>query len=340
MKKFSTGLLVLFVSALLLTTFTACDKLKVNNLKANYHLKSANKFYTDEKYAKAIKEYEEALKYNPKLEQALFYLGTSYAMIYKPGDESEKNKANGENAKKYLEEALKQNSEKKEIIMALGDIFDKMSDFSQAETYYLKLLQSDSQNPKAYYVLANFYSKYEGDTEKAPNAKEKAIEMFEKRIALNPEDPDGYNYLANYYKDKRNYEKAIENYNKRIALLDKTNLSDKEKKLEQSISYYTIGVILWGKSYNTPEESMSPQERIQVVTQGMENLQKAADLDPSAPDPWAYMSLLYRERAKAEPGKKNELVKKADELIAKFQELRKRKMATEEYMKNLEKENK
>jgi len=61
-------------------------------------------------------------------------------------------------------------------------------------------------------------------------------------------------------------------------------------------------------------------------------------LSPNFPDPWAYMGLLYNQKAIAEPLKQPEYKKQYDAMIQKFQELRKRKLASEQFIKDLSKE--
>ncbi len=52
-RKYSV-LIALFAG---LGLFIACGQLSLNNLKANYHFKKANKFYTDQAFKKAVQEY-------------------------------------------------------------------------------------------------------------------------------------------------------------------------------------------------------------------------------------------------------------------------------------------
>jgi tetratricopeptide (TPR) repeat protein len=319
-----------FLTALIFTSFTACDKLKITNLKANKHFKTANRLYSEEKFRKAITEYEAALKLNPNLTAAFYYLGSSYIMIYKPGDESEKNKEIGVNATTYLQKALELDPENKNILQALGDINDKMRNFELAEKYYLQVQKFTPDDPVSYYNLAGFYNN---------NGKyDKAIEMYEKRIALNPDDPEGYLYLAGFYQDKRKWDDAIKNHETRIAKIAESNMEEKAKNELLADAYYRLGVVCWNKSYQTPPDVMGSVERIQVVNQGFEALKKSSELSPNFPDPWAYMGLLYRQKVIAEPLKKAEYEKQAEAMVQKFQELRKRKLASEQFLKDLAKE--
>jgi len=330
MKKLWSVLLILFLTTLIVSSFAGCDKLKITNLKANKHFKSGNKFYTEEKYKKAITEYEAALQLNPNLNAAFYYLGSSYIMAYKPGDESEKNKEFGAKAIEYLQKALELNPNNKDIIQALGDINDKMKNFELAEKYYLQVQKFTPNDPVSYYNLAGFYSN---------NGKyDKVIEMYEKRIALNPADPEGYLYLAGFFQDKRKWDDAIKNHELRITKISESAMEEKAKTDLLTDAYYRLGVVCWNKSYQTPPDVMGSVERVQVVEKGFEALKKSTDLSPNFPDPWAYMGLLFRQKVVAEPLKKAEYEKQAGQMVQKFQELRKRKLASEQFMKDLTKE--
>lgn len=330
MKKLCSLLLIVFLTALIVTSFTACDKLKITNLKANKHFKTANKFYSEEKFKRAIAEYEAALQLNPKLKAAFYYLGSSYIMVYKPGDDSEKNKEYGVKATEYLQKALEMDPENKDIIQALGDINDKMRNFELAEKYYLQVQKFTPNDPISYYNLAGFYSN---------NAKyDKAIEMYEQRIALNPSDPEGYLYLAGFFQDKRKWDDAIKNHEIRIGKISESKMEEKAKTELLADAYYRLGVVCWNKSYQTPPDVMGSVERIQVVDKGFAALKKSTDLSPNFPDPWAYMGLLYRQKVVAEPLNKAAYEKQAEAMVKKFQDLRKRKLASEQFIKELAKE--
>jgi tetratricopeptide (TPR) repeat protein len=330
MKKLCSLLLIVFLTALIVTSFTACDKLKITNLKANKHFKSANKFYTEEKFKKAITEYEAALQLNPKLKAAFYYLGSSYIMVYKPGDDSEKNKEYGVKATEYLQKALELDPENKNIIQALGDINDKMRNFELAEKYYLQAQKFTPDDPNSFYTLAGFYNN---------NAKyDKAIEMYEKRIALDPANPDGYLYLADFFQNKRKWDDAIKNHELRIEKIGALAMDEKEKTELLAEAYYRLGVVCWNKSYQTPPDVMGSVERLQVVEQGFKALNKATELSPNFPDPWAYMGLLYKQKVVAAPLNQAEYDKQYAVMIQKFQDLRKRKLASEQFLKDLAKE--
>jgi tetratricopeptide (TPR) repeat protein len=326
MKKLWSAMLLLFLTSFIVIGFSGCDQLKISNLKANKHFKLANKHFTDEKYKKAIGEYEAALKLNPDLKAAFYYLGSSYVAVYKPGDESEKNVEFGNKATAYLQKALAQSPDNKDIIQALGDINDKMRNFELAEKYYLQIQKFTPNDPASYYNLAGFYNN---------NAKyDKAIDMYEQRIALDPANAEGYLYLAGFYQDKRKWDDAIKNHEIRIQKISEdTTMEEKAKAELLADAYYRLGHVSWNKSYQTPADVMGPVERLQVVQKGFDALNKATELSPNFPDPWIYMKLLYLQKAIAEPLKKAQYDKEGEKMLQKFQELRKRKLASEQFMK-------
>jgi tetratricopeptide (TPR) repeat protein len=313
MKKLWAVMLLLFLTSFIVISFSGCDQLKISNLKANKHFKLANKYFTEEKYKKAIVEYEEALS------------------VYKPGEDSEKNKEFGSKATEYLQKALEQNPENKDIIQSLGDINDKMRNFEQAEKYYLQIQKFTPNDPTSYYNLAGFYTN---------NAKyDKAIEMYEKRIALDPSNPEGYLYLAGFFQNNRKWDDAIKNHEARIQKISESTTMDNKAKADLlADAYYRLGVVCWNKSYQTPADVMGAVERLQVVKKGFDALTKSTEFSPNFPDPWAYMGLLYNQKAIAEPSKQVEYKKQYEVMIQKFQELRKRKLASEQFMKDMSKE--
>jgi tetratricopeptide (TPR) repeat protein len=248
MKKnvFATFVLLSMVLVILFH-FAGCDKLKVSNLEGNYYLKQANRYYQEEVYRKAIEAYETALSYNPKLKLAYIYLGTSYSQVYRPMKDDERNRRDGEKAEEYLLKAREYEPDREDVIIALGDLYDKMGNFEKAEENYMIILQKKKNEydsikeeikgyeekgeskkaeelqkvaeekktgvVKAYYTLANFYEK---------NGKNELAEgMYKQRIQLDPKDPEGYHYYVGYLQNQRRWEEAITTHEKRLyAMLD------------------------------------------------------------------------------------------------------------------------
>lgn len=412
MKKVLLSFLILTLAVFFLLNLTGCQKLKVSNLSANKHLKEANKLYTQEKFRQASEEYEKALEKNPELKVAYLYLGTCYSSLYKPGKDTDRNKAYSEDAIIYLLKAEEAYPEQENVVIALGSMYDKLGNFDEAEKYFLKIMDKSVNDPKAYYTLANFYSQ---------NGKYiKAEEMYVKRIELDPSDSSGYHYFAVYLQNYRMWDKAIEAHRKRIYSMidttildyykgidkiraDMTRISDinkyitnveknkaipaetrkqlttekrkelenfptmeeainqikaketelneaatsaetklvdlsDEEKLKLAEAYYSLGVVAWNKSYQTPidEDILPTKERKEAIEFGFKALNKAIELSPEYPNPYSYMGLLWREMIKVDPSKSAEFIKKNEEFNKKFKDIYVKKRKREDYLKELE----
>ena len=63
----------------------------------------------------------------------------------------------------------------KEIIYSLGDMYDKLRKFHEAEKLYLRILELEPGNMNNYYVVAEFYKRYAGEK---PDVAKKAESMY------------------------------------------------------------------------------------------------------------------------------------------------------------------
>jgi len=314
------SLAVILLALAVLVTATSCEKLKVNNLQANYHFKRANSLFREGKYRNAVSEYELALKYKPDLVQAYRYIGESYKQLYKPGVDSALNKELEKKALEALNKALEIEPNNKEIIYSLGDMYDKLRRFKEAEKLYLRILELDPQNMDNFYVVAEFYSRYAGEV---PDAAKKAETMYLRRIEADPENPMGYAYAANYYEhlpvSEQNLEGAIENFDKANLFWEKRIALDPENPQ----AWLAKGVNRWSRAYRF--QGVSSAERLAIARDALQAIEKARDLDPNYPEPYSWLSVLYKSvLAKLEPEKEARYNAEADKNADKFQDLRKR----------------
>jgi len=312
-KKIIFILPILVVAVIFATS--SCKKLNVNQLKANHHFSRANNHFTDSQYRFAIEEYEKALEYNPELTLAYRFLGESYKNQYKAGDESPGNLERAEKAIENLNMALEKEPTNIQIVHSLGDMYDRMQRFEDAEGMFLKVLKLDPTNMENYYVVAGFYNRYAGENEEI---HKKAEEMYLRRIELDPENHQGYAYAAQFYDNIR----PIPDFDRAYAMHNMIL----EMKPDDALILFTIGVNRFNKAYRL-QNLLSQQERITLSNESEETLLKSAEIDPNYPDTFAYINLLYRNvHSQLYPDRSERYIREADRYMERYSQVRKRQL--------------
>lgn len=346
-KSINLTLVVLLVVGVAFFS-TTCGKLKISRLKANHHFSKANSFFEEKKYRDAIQEYEKALQFNPNLDEAYRFLGESYKRLYQPGLDTEANKEKGQEALKALKKAYEINPKNKEIIYTLADMYDKMGNFEKAEELYLKIIEMEPTNMSNYYVVADFYKRYAGITSEEEKKQEeggkkvegeqeetspeitpaeRAEQMYLRRIELDPDSEKGYAYIAQYYEnlDPPQFDKANRFHKIRIKL-----------NPENPEALVSKGVNRWAKAYRMP--NLPKETRLNLAHEAEEVLLKASELDPKYPEPYSWLSVVYKSLlAKLEPNKAQFYEERAEMYIEKFQEARKSKAQRKKLEEELKK---
>ncbi|MCP2619585.1 tetratricopeptide repeat protein, partial [Candidatus Aminicenantes bacterium AC-335-K20] len=245
-------------------------------------------------------------------------------------------------ALEYLKKALELNPDNRDIILSLGDMYNKLRDFENAEKFYLKILEMEPDKVENYYVVAEFYKSYAGQEDKQkkegekpvrvvggkvieePEEKkektfeemtpiEKAEEMYKRVIKMNPNNIDAYARLATFYEDPplHDFDKAKE-YWKKIIEIDPNN----------AVAYSHLGVNRWAKSYRIA--NLPLKEKLKAAYEGVEALKKAIELNPDLAEPYAWLKVLYTHLSKLEPKKEVEYKSLADEYGKKWERIRKK----------------
>jgi tetratricopeptide (TPR) repeat protein len=307
---FVFALLLIFAVAM---AFTSCEKLKVSKLQANYYFSRANQDFRDGKYRRAMVDYERTLKYNPGLIQAYRFLGECYKNLYKVGVDTPENQEVADKALEAFLKAYEAEPDNKEIIFSLGDMYNKLKNFEEAEKLYLKILELEPGNMGNYYVVAEFYKSYAAENEQL---RAKAESMYLRRIELDPENPQGYAYIANYYENlapsPEAYDEAAEFWDKRISL-----------DPENPEAWLAKGVNRWSRSYRF--QNLPVAVRLRTAQESLEALQKANDLDADYPEPYSWLSVLYQSvLMKLEPDKEPRYKAEADRAMERWNDMRKR----------------
>ncbi|MGH6915548.1 MAG: tetratricopeptide repeat protein, partial [Geminicoccales bacterium] len=282
--------------------------------KAKMAFKDANALYQQQDYRKAAEKYEEALLADPNLTAAYFFLGNSYDNLYKPARRGEA--ANDalltkaiENYRKAAE--MEQDPKIKKLaleylVAAYGP--DKLNDPTQSEPMVQKMIELDPKDPANYFVLAKIY-------EDMGNYEEAEATLIKAREAK-PNDPAVYMSLAGYYNRQGEFEKTIEALEARA-----------QQEPNNPEAYYTIATYYWDKAYR--DFRLPEPEKKKYVEAGVAAVDKAISLKNDYMEALVYKNLLLRLQANLEtnPARQQALLKEADELRDRAQELRKQKAA-------------
>lgn len=324
-RKSIYSVLIIFLVLAVSFTLSSCEKLKISNLQANHHFSRANHNFTEQKYRLAIEEYEKALNYNPNLVEAYRFLGESYKSLYKPGVDNERNNEIAQNALTALNKAYEIEPENKQVIHSLGDMYDKMRNFDDAEKLFLRILEMEPTNMENYYVVANFYKRYAGEKE---DLAKKAESMYLRRIETDPMNPQGYAYLAQYYDETApmpRFDDALAVHQIRLKL-----------DPDDYLVWYGIGVNRFFKAYRL-QNVLSKADKIATANECEQALMKSIELNSGYSFTYSYVNLAYRNVfSKIYPERERSYIQRADQYAERFREIRKRELEREKLEKELQ----
>jgi tetratricopeptide (TPR) repeat protein len=263
---------VLFAAAIVAIGFSASGCAK---LKARDDLNKGVGAYRDGKYDQAIELFKDAKENDPSLINARLYLATAYATQYIPGAPSDENIRMGQEAVKEFQDVLSVDPNNIPAIDGIGSIL-----FNMAGTPYSREKFEES---KTYH---------------------------QKHIALKPEDPEPYYWIA-----------VIDwtlSYRSDLEMRGKWRLDHAGKALKDE-----------DPMPNDIRDAYI-KENGQMIDEGIDNLKKALDLRPDYDDAMAYENLLLRRKADEAtmPDERASLLKQADDFVEKAKEIKQKKMET------------
>lgn len=300
--------------ALLVTVAAAgCGKYSISNIRSLKAFQDANSLYSRQDYRAAIERYQDAVKYNPDLGYAYFFLGNSYDMLYKPTRRGEaENDGNlplaVENYRMAIDklsgatdpqeqEILKRSYEY--LIAAYGP--EKLDDFSRAEPVAKEMIAMEPDNPGNYHVLGALYETREM-TEEAQAAYQQAVDMA-------PNDAYNYQMLAGFYARQYEFEKMMEAYQAR-AEMEPNN----PEAWHSMASFYQNQVF---RDKQLPRET-----QIEYIEKGIEADDKALALNPDYFEALSYKNILLRMLAPFRTGaERQQLLDEADRLFERALEV-------------------
>jgi tetratricopeptide (TPR) repeat protein len=319
MRSFS-GASLAVVSVLALGSVATFGCGKVGEIKAKKAFKDANAAYQQQDYKKAVDLYTETVEADPNLNSAYFFLANSQDNLYKPSKKGEAaNDALMTNAVANYQKAAERLSaspdpaEKKLGKLSLQYLVasygpDKLNDPAKAEPVVQKMIQLDPGEPENYFQLAKIYED--------AGVYDEAERMLLAAKAAKPSDAAVYMTLAGYYNRQGQFDKTIEALNERAA-----------KEPNNPEAFYTISTYYWDEAYR--DFKLKETEKKDYIMKGIEAVDHALQLKPDYMEALVYKNLLLRSEALLEKdkAKQDALIKEADKLRDRAQELRKQKAA-------------
>jgi len=150
MKK----LLCLLGAGVLLASLTACGK-----IEARIAIRQANEQYAAEKYAEALKSYEEARQIDPSFPDLDRMVGYCNIGLYEPGNDKPENNKFADTAIEELQKYLKQRPKDETAREALINLFLNAERTSQAIDYFKEYLKENPADLNAVRSVATLYAK-------------------------------------------------------------------------------------------------------------------------------------------------------------------------------------
>ncbi len=290
---------------------------KVNMLRAKAAFKDANAQYSAMNYKAAADKYEQVVTLDPTLVDAYFFLGNSYDNLYnsaKKGDpinDGFLTKAIANYKKSSEVEHPQSPTLKKLSLQYLVAAFrpDKADDPAQAMVIIQQMITIDAKDVTNYYQLARLFEDA-GDVDMAEATLLKAKDV-------NPNDGTVYAQLAAFYGRQGDFDKTIAALNQRVAV-EPTNPE----------AHHTLATYYWDEVYKNLK--LKDADKKKYIQAGIEASDKAIALKEDYFEAITYKNLLLRLEALLEkdPARQQALLKEADQLRARAQELQKKQAAT------------
>lgn len=284
MRKSRLGLAAM--AALLGLSLAACGQFA--GLKAQKHFKDANALYQQQDYRRAAAEYEEAIKANPELSRAYFYLANCYDNLYKPARKGEAiNDANLQDALKYYQlsiDKLKDATEPNDIqlrkrsLQYLAAVYatDKLNEPEKAEPVVKQLIDMDPKDTANYTGLGKIYE----DAGKFDEAEA----QLKRAEAAAPNDPSVASQIGEFYNRRGEFDKAMTSF-ERMTTLEPNNPQN----------FYNLAVRFEEKVRK--DYTIKPAQKADYVKRGMAAVDRALEIRPDYFEALTYKGLMLRQAA-------------------------------------------
>jgi tetratricopeptide (TPR) repeat protein len=294
---------------------TGCGQYSFSALAAKKSVMEAHEAYKGSRWLDAAQKYEAAVKGDPTLRGAHFFLANSYDNLYKPSRQGEpENDAYMQKAIEWYKIAAEKEPDPiyrqramQYLVAAYGP--EKLNNPAEAEPIVKRMIEVDPSEYLNYLELAKIY-------ENAGRYDEAEAQLLKAR-EVKPKQPEIYAALSAYYNRQGEFEKTVEALNTAADL-----------QPENPQGYQLVAVFFWEKAFK--DKRLTKAQEKEYIDKGIEATDKALKLNPDYIDALTYKNILLRMSANLEPDpkKRQPLIDEADRLRNKAQELNKKKAST------------
>ena len=313
----------------LVIVLLAIPALDCTRIQTQAALREGHRLYKEENFKKAIEEYDKVVSLDPANQEAIFYRGSSYQQLYRPG--KDETMENLDLAVKDYKEVLAATAPpgdekypilKKNALTALTGIYaeEPYRDFDVSMKYATELTSTEPGNLQYVFSMANLYEKF--------GKVQEAEEAYKKAFSLAPKDPKACGALAGFYNKTLWDENGVpveDGMSGRSRFNDAVSQLKVCAELDQTDpkGYYTVATYYWDQCYRAPD--LTPTQKQQLANEGMEFVNKALAIKSDFVEALVYKGLLLREQAKltTNPATRNSLLEEAQILQKQAGDLKK-----------------
>ncbi len=222
-----------------------------------YHISYIEGLHHKKQFAQAAEAYEKLVKLYPERSDLVEAMAIEYAMAQ-----------NYQKAFKIYEDLEKRFGTNETFTTNKIKLLKEQRKFNEAEAELNKLIQSNPQESRYYYYLAEHYEDL--------RQFDKAMKVYEKILTIDPNNPMVHLAMANYYKEQNKADLA---HNEFKIAFENPDL-DVDTKLKILISYYSVS-----------------EEYPEYVPKGYELCTIMLKAHPSAPEAHSiYADFLLRDK--------------------------------------------
>jgi tetratricopeptide (TPR) repeat protein len=289
-----------------------CGKYSFSSLAARKAVREAHELYKASKWKEAADRYEDAVKSDPTLGGAHFFLANSYDNMYKPSRAGEpENDAYMQKAIEWYKVAAEKEPDPlyrqrsmQYLVAAYGP--DKLNNPVEAEPIVKRMIDMDPNEYVNYIELSKIY-------ENAGRYDEAEAQLLKAR-EIKPKQPEVYAALSGFYNRQGEFDKTVEALNVAADL-----------QPDNPQGYQLVAVFYWEKAFK--DKRLSPAQQKDYIMMGLEATDKALKLNPDYVDALTYKNILLRMQGNLETNlaRREQLIKEADQLRNRAQELSKKK---------------